>query len=86
MENKIQQELGLYKSQDFYLTAICIGAGLNLVRLDRENGKFITFVLNDPNNEAPKIISKHWSREFKIPSRDIIEAINELKTRMYSGA
>lgn len=86
MEKEIQQVSGLYKSQDFYLTAICIGAGLNLVQLERDNGKFITFVLNDPNNEAPEIISKHWNRQFKIPSRDIIEAINELKTRMHNGS
>ena len=85
MENKIQQEPGLYKSQDFYLTAICIGAGLNLVRLERNSGKFITFVLDDPENKASGIISKHWNRECKIPSIDIIEAINQLKTRLHSG-
>lgn len=83
LTNKHEQEL--YKSQDFYLSAICLAAGLNLIRLERNTSKFVTFVFFDPKHEASEIISNHWSRKFKIPSRDIIESINELKTRMYNG-
>jgi len=42
-------------------------------------------VFDDPLSLASQIIQKHWNRENKIPSRDLIEAINELKTRIYSG-
>lgn len=82
MEN--QQETQLFKSHDFYLSAICLAVGLNLIRLERDSGKFVTFVFYDPQNKANQIISDHWSRKCRVPSRDIIEAINELKTRMYN--
>lgn len=80
------QGLQLYKSHDFYLSAVCLAAGLNLMRLERDSGKFVVFVFSDPENNASQIISDHWSRKFKIPSRNVIEAINELKTRLHSGA
>ncbi|MBI4038708.1 hypothetical protein HY384_02000 [Candidatus Daviesbacteria bacterium] len=83
MENL--QETSLYKNHDFYLSAICLAAGLSLLRLERGQGKFVVFVFSDPQQKAQQIISDHWSHKLKVPSRSIIEAINELKTRLHSG-
>lgn len=79
------QEISVYKSNDFYLSAICLAAGLNLLRLERGQGKFAIFVFEDPQKKAPQVISDHWNHKLKISSRSIIEAINELKTRLHSG-
>jgi hypothetical protein len=74
-----------FKSQDFYLCACLLAAGLALKRLESENSKLITFVFDNPNQVAQKIITDHWNRQFKIPSRNLIEAIHELKTRLHSN-
>jgi len=74
-----------YKSNDFYLCAICIASGASLISLERGQNKFVTFTLNISPEKAEGIITRHWNRELKVPTRDLVEAINELKTRLYSG-
>lgn len=79
------KEISVYKNHDFYLSAICLAAGLTLSRLERGQGKFVIFVFEDPQKKAPQIISDHWSHKLRISTRSVIEAINELKTRLHSG-
>ena len=74
-----------WKSSDFYLCAICIANGAALISVEKDSGKFATFILNISPIEAKKIVSRHWARELIIPTRNLIEAINELKTRLHSG-
>lgn len=74
-----------YKSHDFYLSACLIASGLILKRLEPGDGNFQVFVFDDPQQTASKIISDHWNRSNRIPSRDLVEAINELRTRLHSG-
>lgn len=74
-----------FKSRDFYLCAICVASGARLVSVERGDAKFVNFVLDISVEKAEKIITSHWSRKLKIPTRDLIEAINELKTRLHSG-
>jgi len=74
-----------FKSQDFYICCVLLASKkLKLNYLEKNNGKIVTFVFNDPYSLAEKIISNHWNRSNRIPSRDLVEAINELKTRMFS--
>lgn len=80
MENKDK-----WKSNDFYLSAICIASGAILEHLERKEKNYVTFVLNISQTEAEKIIQSHWKRTLRIPTRDVVEAINELKTRLHSG-
>jgi hypothetical protein len=75
----------IFKSNDFYLCAVCIASGASLVSLNRDNNKFATFVLDIAPEKAEEIITKHWNRELRVPTRDLIEAINELKTRLHSN-
>jgi len=75
-----------FSTKDFFLGVICKASKqLRLLRLDKGINKFVTFVFDDPNHIAQEIIKKHWDGTLRIPSRDIIEAINELKTRIHSG-
>lgn len=75
----------LFKSNDFYLCAVCIASGASLVELKKENNKYFIFTINISSHEAEKLITRHWNRELKLPTRDLIEAINQLKTRLHSG-
>ncbi|MCM8787535.1 MAG: DUF5659 domain-containing protein [Candidatus Omnitrophica bacterium] len=79
------ENLKEFSTKDFYLSACLLASGLILKRLEKNQNNFMTFVFEDPDNLAEKIIKNHWNRKHKIPTRDLIEAINELKTRIYSG-
>ena len=74
-----------YKSNDFYQAVVLKTIGLPLVRLERTNGRFFTFVFDDPDNQAEEIISKYWNKQLKVDARELVENINELKTRIHSG-
>lgn len=74
-----------FKLNDFYQAVLLKTVGFPLVRLDRRNGKFVTFVFDDPEYKAENIIERYWNREITVVARDLIESINELKTRIHSG-
>ena len=74
-----------FHSQDFYLVCVLKSAGLQLQSLIRNaNGK-VTFVFENPNQIAETTIQKHWNKELMVTSLDLVEAINQLKARIYSG-
>lgn len=79
------QNLKEYKSPDFYQSVVLKSAGLTLLRLEKKNDRFFIFVFDDSNNEAKEIIKSYWSRKLQLVARDLIESINELKTRIHSG-
>jgi len=74
-----------FRINDFYQAVILKTVGFPLLRLERGNGKFVTFVFDDPEYKAEEVLEKYWQREIKVVARDLIESINELKTRIYSG-
>lgn len=74
-----------YRSKDFYQTVILKTYGFKLVGLERGMEKFVTFVFEDPANQAETVLKKYWSRNLMLQARDLIENISELKTRIYSG-
>lgn len=75
-----------YKSVDFYTSCVILASKkLTLKKLEKNLGKIVTFIFDDPKSLAQDIIQDHWNRKLKIPTRDLIEAINELRTRIHSG-
>ncbi len=74
-----------YYSKDFYLSAVCLASGCKLLKLQRKNQDYVEFVFDDSPEKCIPIIEKHWAGTLKLPSRKLIEAINELKTRIYSN-
>lgn len=74
-----------FKLNDFYQAIILMTTGYKLLRLERENSKFATFVFSDPEGTAEETISDYWARKISVEARSLIENINELKTRLYSG-
>jgi len=74
-----------FRINDFYQAVILKTVGFPLLRLERGNGKFVTFVFDDPEYKAEEVLEKYWQRKIKVIARDLVESINELKTRIYSG-
>lgn len=77
-------QLSEFRTHDFYQACILKTKGFKLLRLERINGKYVDFIFDDPNFEAEIEIEKYWSRESQVIGRDLIENINELKSRIYS--
>jgi len=74
-----------FNTKDFYIGCCLLAAGFNLLKLEPGNGKFVTFVFSDPKGNAEKTIADHWQRNLVLPTKDVISAIVELKTRIYSN-
>ena len=85
MKDKNMENHTEFKSHDFYLCACVLASGLPLKRVDRGDGKFMVFVFDDPEFRAEQVISDHWDRKLMIPTRRVIDAIHELRTRLHSG-
>lgn len=79
MKNKIE-----FFTKDFYTSACILASGVSLIRLQKETEKTVFFVFAISPIKAEEIIKKHWSRELVLPTRDIVDAIHQLKTQVYS--
>lgn len=73
-----------YATKDFYLSVCLLATGIR-PELRRINNKTFLFVFPNKQNRIEKLLEKHWSRRLLIPSKDFVEALNELKTRIYEG-
>jgi len=74
-----------FRSKDFYLSACILASGITLLRLEQGSPNVYFFVFNITHNQANEIIGRHWDRNLSLPTRNIIEAIGELKTRIHNG-
>lgn len=83
MRTPIENE---YKTKDYYIGVCILASGVSLLRLQKETGKIVTFVFSISPIKAEEVIRKHWNRELVLPTRNIVDAIHELKTRIYSGS
>lgn len=83
MEKNMEQRE--YKTNDFYHAVILKTVGFPLLRLEKGNGKFLVFVFADSDSQAQVTIQNYWNRQIQVDARDLIETINELKTRIHSG-
>jgi len=74
-----------WKSKDFYLSSVIRASGASLVGLEKSDSNFMIFVFDITPEKAEEIISCHWSKKLRMPTRDLIESINELRTRLKNG-
>ena len=83
----MKEQMTQFKHKDFYESAIVLSAGIPMIGIERESGnKFVTFVFNDKDFQAENIIEQHWSGELRLPTKDLIRSIHELKNRLYAKA
>ena len=73
-----------FRTQDFYTSSVLKSAGLHLINISRSSNGKVIFIFDNPKH-AEEVIRKHWNKELNVNSLDLIEAINQLKTRIYSG-
>lgn len=73
-----------YKTRDFYLGASLLASGIKLQKLELTVNNAYFFVFETSINDAEKIIKLYWDRSLKLPIRDFVDAINELKTRIHT--
>lgn len=86
MKEKIMENITEFKSHDFYQAVILKTVGFPLLRLEKQQGqRFFTFVFDDPDYQAETTIEMYWNHQIKVDARELIENINELKTRIHSG-
>jgi len=76
---------GQFCTQDFYISCVLKSSGLQLQNIIRNSNGRATFVFENLDHIAESTIKKHWNKELKITSLDLVEAINMFKTRIHSG-
>lgn len=74
----------MWKTPDFYSAVILRTLNFPLELLERNNNGQVTFVFADEHSKAEQVIKDYWDRKLSIlDARAFVEAINELKTRLY---
>ncbi len=73
-----------YQTKDFYIAACILAGGVQLIKLSPINHKSFDFVFDIPLSEAEDIVQQHWQRKLTLPSRNLVDALHELKTRIYT--
>lgn len=73
-----------YITNDFYSAVVLKVMKFSLLRLEKQNAKFVNFVFQDDKGTAEELLKRYWDRDGVRPeARDLIETINELKSRIY---
>ena len=73
-----------YGTKDLYFAASVLSLKIPLLRIDRLDHKVFLFVFPISQEKAAKLMEEYWDRSLTVPVRDFVDAINELKTRMYN--
>ena len=71
--------------KDMYSAAVLRSLNYSLIDLDRSEGNYVLFVFNDPSLTADEDLRRHWDGELEVNSRDFVESIRELKTRLHGS-
>ncbi|PIY71660.1 hypothetical protein COY87_05000 [Candidatus Roizmanbacteria bacterium CG_4_10_14_0_8_um_filter_33_9] len=79
MENETK-----FSSKDLYLSCVILASGHDLIAINKITNKFVSFEFDISQEKAKRIIQKHWNRELLLPTRNLIEAIHEIKTRTHA--
>ena len=74
----------IYNTNDFYTASLLRSLGFEVLRIDFYTSKVATFVFSDPESNASEVIHRYWNRKIQIDARTLIDAINEMKTRLYA--
>jgi hypothetical protein len=66
-----------------YSAAILRSLKYPLVDLDRSEGSYVLFIFDDSGSTAEEMLRQHWDGQLQVNSRDFVESIRELKTRLH---
>lgn len=71
--------------KDMYSAVVLRSLRYSLIDLDRSEGNYVLFIFDDPNSTADDDLRKHWDGELQVNSRDFVDGIRELKTRLHGS-
>jgi len=74
-----------FTSKDFYLSSCLLAAGIVLKYTSKAPAGFLTFHFDCTEDQANDVLNRHWSGKLRLPTKDVIEAIYQLKHRMRNG-
>lgn len=80
----MKHEISKYKLKDFYVACILRAVGIPLLEMEKTSG-FANFVFAIDSEHAKTIIDRYWDKDLQVDARTLIEAINELKTRIHAS-
>ena len=66
-----------------YSAAVLRSLNYPLISLDRSEGNYVLFIFDDQNFTADEVLRQHWDGRLEVNSRDFVESIRELKTRLH---
>lgn len=69
--------------KDMYSAAVLRTLNYPLIDLDRSEGNFVLFVFDDNKSTAEEALRQHWDGRLEVNSREFVESIRELKTRLH---
>jgi len=72
-----------WSSNDFYCSALVRASGIPLANVVKLDGRFCTFCFDASTEECEEVLRKHWDRTLLLPTRNVIDSIVELKTRIH---
>lgn len=72
-----------YETRDFFLSACILATSAKITKVIRQEGKICIFVFDITPDAAKDIIRRHWNGDLLLPTRSLIDAIHELKSRIY---
>lgn len=75
----------IYSTKDFYCAVTLRTLDFQIHDIEKHRSGVSIFVFADPNQKAEKELVSFWNRELLVEPRAFIEAIQELKTRIYSN-
>ncbi len=73
-----------FKTSDLYLASAFIADGHRVSELRPINHKSVEFVFSISPKEAQELADKYWDKSLVVPARALVEAMNELKTRIHN--
>jgi hypothetical protein len=79
MSDKINE----FRTKDMYSAAVLRSLSYPLINLDRSEGNYSIFVFNDKGLTAQETLQKHWNGQLEVNSRNFVESVRELKTRLH---
>jgi hypothetical protein len=72
-----------YQTKDFFISACILATGTKIADVIREPDRTCYFIFDITPENANIIIQKHWNNELLLPTRSLVDAIHELKSRIY---
>jgi hypothetical protein len=74
----------MYTTTDFYSACILRACRIQLTDIIKMSSKTVEFVFRENEKECNRVLKSHWDGELILPTKDVVGAISELKTRLHT--